>query len=191
MRHVAAYTGQRVGYIRVSSVDQNVDRQAVALGGCDKVFTDKSSGASRDGRTQLGAALSYVREGDMFVVASMDRLARSLRDLDFIVRTHASKGVKVHFIKEDLVFQSGADDPYAVFQLQLIGAVAELERSLIRERQRDGIAEAKAQGKYLGRARALSSEQIREARNQVLAGVPQNTDCPRSWHQSGDTVPLS
>ena len=82
---MVTYTGQRVGYMRVSSTDQNLDRQSLAIGGCDKIFSDKASGKGVDGRQGLREALNYLREGDLFVVASMDRLARSLRDLESIV----------------------------------------------------------------------------------------------------------
>ena len=166
------YTGQRVGYMRVSTTDQNLDRQRLAIGGCDKVFEDRVSGGSREGRKGLAGAMSYVREGDLLVVASMDRLARSLRDLEGIVRTLVNKGVVVQFVKEDLFFRKESEDPYAMFQLHLIGAVAELERSLIRERQREGIAAARAKGKKLGRKRLLTSEQIQHARIQARTGVP-------------------
>lgn len=166
------YTGQRVGYMRVSITDQNLDRQRLAIGGCDKVFEDRVSGGSREGREGLADAMSYVREGGLLVVASMDRLARSLRDLERIVRTLVKKGVVVQFVKEDLFFRKESEDPYAMFQLHLIGAVAELERSLIRERQREGIAAARAKGRKLGRKRLLTSEQIQHARIQARTGVP-------------------
>lgn len=166
------YTGQRVGYMRVSTTDQNLDRQRLAIGGCDKVFEDHVSGGSREGRKGLADAMGYVREGDLLVVASMDRLARSLRDLEEIVRTLVNKGVIVQFVKEGLFFRKEGEDPYAMFQLHLIGAVAELERSLIRERQREGIAAAKARGKKLGRKRLLASDRIQQAKIQVRAGVP-------------------
>lgn len=168
---MVTYTGQRVGYLRVSSADQNLTRQQIAVGGCDKTFTDKASGKSREGRSQLEAMLSHIREGDLVVVASMDRLARSLLDLEQLVAEITGKGVKLHFLKEDLVFSSD-DDPYSRFQMQLIGAVAELERSLIRERQREGIEAAKKRGVYKGRVRSLSPAEVESAKSRVAQGVP-------------------
>lgn len=168
---MATYTGQRVGYMRVSAADQNLDRQRLAIGGCDKTFTDHASGGAMQGRQGLQDAMSYLRDGDLLVVASMDRLARSLSDLNTIVTTLTGKGVAVSFIKENLIFQPGAKDPYATFQLHLIGAVAELERSLIRERQREGIEAAKKRGAYKGRAHALTKTQAEELRSLANQGV--------------------
>lgn len=113
-----------------------------------------------------------MRDGGLVVVASMDRLARSLIDLETIVRELIDKGVIVSFVKENLTFSPGTDDAFATFQMQLIGAVAQLERSLIRERQAEGIAAAKARGVYKGRAKALTPEQVERARELVRSGVP-------------------
>lgn len=98
-------------------------------------------------------------------------VARSLSDLESIVTRLTDDGVTLHFVKEDLVFRPNSEDPYARFQLHLIGAVAELERSLIRERQREGIEAAKARGVYTGRARVLTDEQAREAKALAKQGV--------------------
>ncbi|WP_197501416.1 recombinase family protein [Gordonia sp. 852002-51296_SCH5728562-b] len=151
--------GQRVGYRRVSSVGQNADRQ---LDGVlvDKLFTDKASGKDVD-RPELQKALDYVREGDALVVHSMDRLARNLDDLRRIVRDLTDRGVRVEFVKEGQVF-TGEDNPMSNLMLSLLGAVAEFERSLIRERQREGIALAKAAGKYRGGQPKLTDEQAAE-----------------------------
>ena len=150
--------GQRVGYLRVSTVDQNTDRQldGIAL---DKVFTDKTSGKDTN-RPELTRALEYVREGDTLVVHSMDRLARNLEDLRRIVREFTGKGVRVEFVKESLTF-TGEDSAMNTLLLSMLGAVAEFERSIILERQREGIAIAKAAGKYKGRKAALSQDQAR------------------------------
>ena len=102
----------------------------------------------------------------------MDRLARSVVDLAQLVQEVTGKSVAVEFLAERLTFGSGAEDPFATFQLHLLGAVAQLERSLIRERQREGIAIAKAADVYRGRARKLSAEQVAQARDLVAAGVP-------------------
>src|ERR1700739_4006299 len=136
--------GQRIGYQRVSTVDQNTDRQLDGVG-LDKVFTDKASGKDTD-RPELSRALDYVRDGDTLVVHSMDRLARNLEDLRRVVRELTGSGVKVEFVKESLTF-SGDDSPMNTLLLSMLGAVAEFERSMILERQREGIAIAKAGGK--------------------------------------------
>jgi DNA invertase Pin-like site-specific DNA recombinase len=156
-----------VGYIRVSSVDQSTDRQ---LDGedLDKVFTDKASGKDTK-RPQLQAALDYIREGDELVVHSMDRLARNLDDLRKLVLDLTKKGVHVRFVKENLVF-TGEDSPMSNLLLSLLGAVAEFERSMIRERQREGIAIAKKAGVYKGRKPSLTAEQVKEIRRRAKSG---------------------
>ena len=164
--------GQIVGYARVSSTSQNLARQLEALGVVDELFTDHQSGKSRADRAGLSDALRYIRRGDTLRVASMDRLARSLIDLEQIVSDLTARKVSVEFVKERLTFSPDATaDPFATFQRQLIGAVAELERSLIRERQREGIDLAKARGVYKGRARRLTDEQIAHVRQAAAAGA--------------------
>lgn len=162
--------GQRVGYQRVSTVDQNTDRQLDGVE-LDKVFTDKASGKDVH-RPELARALEYVREGDVLVVHSMDRLARSLVDLRRTVDELTQRGVEVRFVTEGLAFTSDKSDPCAVLMLSVMGAVAEFERSMILERQREGIALAKAAGKYKGRKAALTAEQASELRARLAAGEP-------------------
>lgn len=149
--------GQTVGYVRVSSLDQNTERQLEGLP-IDRLFTDRASGKDAD-RPQLQQAIEYLRQGDTLVCHSMDRLARNLEDLRRIVRTLTVKGVAVRFIKEGLTF-TGDDNPMATLMLSIMGAFAEFERSLIRERQREGIAIAKQKGVYKGRKKVLSPLQI-------------------------------
>lgn len=160
-----------MAYLRVSSVDQNVERQRAAVGQVDKVFEDYASGGSRK-RPKLDDMLGYIRNGDQVRVASMDRLARSVIDLNQLTEEIRSKGAQLVFVSENLTYSPGDSDPYAQFQMHLLGAVAQLERSLIRERQAEGIAQAKAAGKYLGRAQALTPTEIETARNQIADGVP-------------------
>ncbi len=150
----------RVGYIRVSSVDQNVDRQldCVAL---DKVFTEKLSGATTD-RPQLQAMLEYVREGDTILVHSIDRLARSLADLLKLVEDLTKRGVHIRFDKEQLEF-TGEDNPTQHLMLSMMGAVAQFERAMIKERQREGIAKAKQRGVYKGRIKTVDDLAIQSA----------------------------
>lgn len=164
-------SGHTVAYLRVSSVDQNVERQRAAVGEVDKVFEDYASGGSRK-RPQLDELLRYIRNGDQVRVASMDRLARSVIDLNQLTDEILSKGAQLVLVSENLTYSPGNSDPYAQFQMHLLGAVAQLERSLIRERQAEGIAQAKAAGKYLGRAQALNHTEIETARNQIAEGVP-------------------
>ncbi|XAS78292.1 recombinase family protein (plasmid) [Dermatophilaceae bacterium Sec6.4] len=163
---------QTVAYVRVSSVDQHTDRQVSAVGEVDRTFTDHLSGKSREDRPALGELLEYVREGDTVRVASMDRLARSVIDLAQIVEQCTSKGVTVHFVEEHLTFAKDEANPYAMFQLHMLGAVAQLERSLIRERQRQGIAIAKAKSTYKGRKPVLTAEQVTTVGQKVALQIP-------------------
>ncbi len=160
-------TGQRVGYKRVSTIDQNTARQLDGLT-LDKVFEDKASGKDTL-RPQLQAVLAYCREGDTLVVHSMDRLARSLIDLRKMVGDLTARGIAVEFLKENLRF-TGDDSPMAILLLSMLGAVAEFERALILERQREGIAIAKAAGKYRGRRPVLSSDRVAQIRERLAAG---------------------
>ena len=140
----------KVGYRRVSTIDQNLDRQDMS--GVDRVFEDKASGKNTD-RGALQDMIAFVRTGDEVLVHSIDRLARDLRDLQSIITTLNEKGVSVEFISERLVFSGDASDPFAQLQLQIIGSVAEFERAIIRKRQAEGIAKAKERGVYTNRKR--------------------------------------
>ena len=148
----------RVGYRRVSTADQSLDRQA--LEDCDKIFEEKVSASSAD-RPALGELIDWVREGDEVVVWSIDRLARDLRDLESIIGKLTDKGVRVTFLSERLSFSADADDAFSRLQLQMMGAFAQFERSIIRKRQAEGIAKAKARGVYKGRKRKIDSERVR------------------------------
>lgn len=159
--------GERVGYQRVSTVDQNTERQLDGIE-VDRTFTDKASGKSTD-RPALAEALRYLRQGDTFIVHSMDRLARNVEDLRRIVRELTAAGVRVEFLKEGLTF-TGDDSPMNNLLLTMLGAVAEFERSLILERQREGIALAKAKGVYKGRKAKLDEGQAEALRARLRAG---------------------
>jgi DNA invertase Pin-like site-specific DNA recombinase len=163
---------QTVAYVRVSSVDQNLGRQLEAIGEVDRVFEEKVSGGSRSDRLALLDCIRYVREGDVVKVASMDRLARSLGDLRDIVDEITGKGASVMFVKEQQAYSRDTDDAIGRLMLNLLGAFAEFERTLIRERQREGIRLAQAAGKYKGRAQKLTSEQLIEAGRLIDSGVP-------------------
>ena len=135
------------------------------------LFTDTVSGKSAD-RPQLQALLGFVRAGDIVIVHSMDRMARNLDDLRRLVRELATvRGVRVQFLKEQLTF-SGEPSPMADLLLSVLGAFAEFERALIRERQQEGIVLAKARGAYKGRKRSLTSDQVEAVRARAAAGEP-------------------
>lgn len=159
--------GQRIGYVRVSTFDQNPDRQLEGTS-VARTFTDKASGKDVK-RPQLEALMGFVRTGDTVVVHSMDRLARNLDDLRRIVQTLTQRGVCIEFVKEHLSF-TGEDSPMANLMLSVMGAFAEFERALIRERQREGIAIAKQRGVYRGRKRSLSDIEIAKTRERIAAG---------------------
>lgn len=164
-------TGQKIGYARVSSKDQNLDRQLAALKKekVFRIFTDTVSGSSTQ-RPGLDGALNYVRAGDQLIVVSMDRLARSLIDLHRLVDELAERGVSVKFLKEGQTYSLDSS-PVARLMLGLFGSVAEFERAIIRERQAEGIAKAKARGVYKGRAKVLNEEQIMQAGEWVSEGI--------------------
>jgi DNA invertase Pin-like site-specific DNA recombinase len=159
--------GKRVGYVRISSAGQNFERQLDGVE-LDKRFIDEASGKDTK-RPQLQAALDYLRDGDVLAVHSMDRLARNLDDLRKIVMDLTVRGVTVEFEKERLTF-TGEDNAMSKLLLSVMGAFAEFERSLIRERQREGIALAKKAGVYKGRKPSLSPDRAQELRTRVEAG---------------------
>lgn len=162
-----AMNGQLVGYVRVSTAEQNIDRQLDGVE-LDKVFTDHASGRDTN-RPQFQAMRAHLREGDELVVHSMDRLARSLVDLRHTVDELTAKGVRVKFLKEGLTF-GDTNDPCAMLMLSVMGAVAEFERALLLERQREGIAVAKAKGVYKGRAPSLTQGQAAAVIARLKAG---------------------
>ena len=177
-------SGQRIGYIRVSDGDQNPERQLQAIA-VDKLFTDTASGKDTH-RPQLRAMLDYVREGDTVIVHSMDRLARNLDDLRHLVKTLTGKRIRGEFVKEHLTF-TGDDSPLAALLLSVMGAFAEFERALIRERQREGIALAQKRGAYKGRKPSLRPDQVAELRQKAQAGA-KKTVLAREYGISRETV---
>ena len=168
-------SGQRIGYVRVSSADQNDARQldGVIL---DKIFTDKASGKDTN-RPQLQAMLDFAREGDVIFVHSMDRLSRSLSDLEKLVKQLTGKGITVQFVKEKLKFEPPVEgvetheNLYSTLMLQLLGAVGQFERALIKERQREGIAIAKAKNLYKGRKPKLDKAGVENLQQMAANGV--------------------
>ena len=150
-----------VGYARVSSVGQSLDVQLelLAEAGCNKVFAEKKSGRTTDGRAALAEALDFVREGDTLVVTRLDRLARSVGDLFAIIDRLQAKGVQFRCLQ-----QSGVDTNSSTGRLMLaiLGAVAAFEADIRKERQADGIAKAKAAGIYKGRKPSVDTGRVRE-----------------------------
>jgi DNA invertase Pin-like site-specific DNA recombinase len=176
--------GQRIGYVRVSSFDQNPERQLEGVS-VDRTFTDQASGKDTQ-RPQLDALLAFAREGDTVVVHSMDRLARNLDDLRRVVQSLTGRGVRIEFVKEQLTF-TGEESPMANLMLSVMGAFAEFERALIRERQREGIALAQQRGAYRGRKQSLSETQIEELRRRTQAGEVK-AQLAREYGISRDTL---
>lgn len=148
------------GYIRVSSHTQNGERQLAGVD-LDRTIIEKQSGKSTSDRPELVRLIDFVHEGDTVHVHSIDRLARNLRDLQDIIKTIVKNGAAVKFHKENLTF-NGDDTPMSNLMLQMIGAVAEFERALIRERQAEGIAAAKQRGQRFGQPPKITSAQVDE-----------------------------
>lgn len=169
------------GYKRVSTVEQSTDRQLEGIV-VDRVFEDKLSGKDRN-RPQLDLLLSIIRKGDVIHIHSMDRLARNTRDLLNLVQEISDKGCKVVFHTEHLTFEPNKNDPYQQLMMTMLGAVAQLERSLLLQRQKEGIAIAKAKGKYKGGKNKLSPEQVEElkelAKTQSITSVAKHFNITR------------
>lgn len=178
------------GYIRVSSAAQNLARQQAVMDKIgvpsDNTFVDKASAKDTD-RPGLQQILTILRRGDTLHVASMDRLCRSLVDLQQTVQTLTHKDVTVKFHKENLTFSADTDDPFANFQLQLLGAVGELERNLIAERRREGQQAARDRGVQFGRPRVLTPEQLETIKQRKDAGESA-TDLAREFEVSRSTL---
>ena len=160
----------KIGYVRVSTVEQNTARQLVGIT-LDRVFEEKVSAKNIGNRPVLTEMLGFIRDGDDLYVHSMARLARNLKDLLTLVTTITDKGVTLHFVKENLTFETKAKaTPLDKLLLGLLGSVAEFERELILERQREGIAQAKARGAYKGR-KPIAPEKIEKAKELLAQGM--------------------
>ena len=149
----------KVGYRRVSTPEQSLDRQD--LGKCDRVFEEKESGGSAN-RPALQDMLSFVRSGDEVVVHSIDRLARNLIDLQNIIQELNDKGVTIRFLSESLSFSGSGGCAFQTLQLQMLGAFAQFERTIIRKRQAEGIAKAKQRGVYSQRKKSVNPDKVRQ-----------------------------
>jgi DNA invertase Pin-like site-specific DNA recombinase len=182
--------GHTVGYARVSTTDQDTARQKEALVqfGVDKLYEERISAKNLD-RPVLKEALSYLREGDTLVVHSLDRLARNLSDLLKLVDQLQAKGTTLHFLKENLTFTPSKADPMATLMLSMLGAFAQFERSLIRERQMEGIALAKQAGVYQGRKQALSAVVQKQLIEEDMANNGKHrTSLAKKYNISRDTL---
>lgn len=162
MNQTTTRKGRAYGYARVSSTDQDLSIQLNALkaAGCDVIREEKVSGTSRQGRTELETLLAFIREGDTLVVTRIDRLARSVKDLQDIVHELRGKGVALRATEQPIDTSTPAGKAF----LDMLGVFAEFETSLRRERQMEGIAKAKAEGVYKGRKPDLPREAIQKAR---------------------------
>jgi len=158
-----------VGYARVSSEGQSLEVQLTALeaAGCEKVFSEKRSGTSTSGRSELAEALSFVREGDSLMVTRLDRLARSATDLHNIVRQLSEKGVAFQCLAQSAMDTSSSTGKLL---LGVLASIAEFEADIRRERQREGIDRAKAAGVYKGRKTSVDAHAVRALRDQGLGG---------------------
>ena len=178
--------GQTVAYVRVSSAEQNLDRQLETVGECDRIFQDKISGSSRAKRAGLAELIGYVREGDLVKVASMDRLGRDTRDLYAIVDELTNKGCAVQFVAERITVDKSGTSPVDGLMLGILAAFAEFERRRIKERQAEGIALAKARGKYV-QAPKLSDTDVEQARVLIEMGIPK-AEVARAFGVSRQTL---
>jgi DNA invertase Pin-like site-specific DNA recombinase len=177
--------GHDVGYIRVSSFSQNSDRQLDSIP-LERTFEEKAS-AKDTKRPVLQECISYLRKGDCLHVHSIDRLARNLIDLQTIVTDLNAKGVSVFFHKENMTFTGNSENPMNRLMLQMMGAFAEFERALIKERQREGIAQAQKKGVKIGRQPVLNDVQIAEIKLRV-AGRESKTALAKEYGISRQTL---
>ncbi|KON68882.1 resolvase [Peribacillus butanolivorans] len=174
-----------IGYGRVSTKDQDLALQEEKLKeyGCEKIFMEKESGAKSD-RKELAKALDYLREGDKLVVYKIDRLARSTFDLQKIAKGLQDRGIVLVFIKENIDFST----PNGKLMFTMLGAIAEFERDLIKDRTAEGRERAKAQGKHMGRKgkdekdvkKALKLYEERESNGLSVNDIAKMTGVPRS-----------
>lgn len=166
-------TGIKISYIRVSSTDQNPARQRELIGPVDKEFYESVSASGHTPRQQLNACIDYLRAGDTILVASIDRLARSIVDLRAIVDRILEKNATITFLKEHITFSTQNNDPRQTLMFSILGAFAEFERAIIRERQTEGIAHAKTQGTYKGRKKTLTKKQLTHIHQWQQEGLTQ------------------
>jgi DNA invertase Pin-like site-specific DNA recombinase len=177
--------GKRIDYKRVSTLAQNTERQLDGMT-FDKIFEDKVSGKDVN-RPALKSLLEYVREDDVVIVHSLDRFSRNLMDLRQTVQILINKGVSIQFLKENLLFTPQKSDPMSTLLLSVMGAFAEFERALIRERQKEGIEIARRNKVYKGRKPSLNTEQIVSLRERAIRGESK-TELAKEFRISRETL---
>jgi DNA invertase Pin-like site-specific DNA recombinase len=177
---------EHIAYIRVSSIDQNIARQVAALPEVDEKFIEKASGSSAN-RPVLKEMLKYVRKGDHIHVHSIDRLARNIVDLNNLVTQIVKSRCVITFHKENMAFGNGKNEATSQLLFNILGSFAQFERSLIKERQAEGIAAAKAQGKHMGRPSKLSHEQKEAVKSLHSCGATP-TELARQFSVSRATI---
>lgn len=155
----------------------------------NKCFIDKASGKDVM-RPQLLAMLNYIREGDTVIIHSMDRLARNLDDLRRLVHNITAQNIRIQFLKESLTF-SGDDTAMSKFLLSVMGAFAEFERSLIKERQMEGIALAKKRSAYKGRKPKLTREQLEDIKKDLACGAKKSHVAKKFQISRETSLPIS
>lgn len=175
---------QKIGYKRVSTEEQNTDRQLEGLE-FDHVFIDKFTGKILE-RPKFQEMMQYLRKGDNLYVHSLDRLARNLIDLRKTIQTLTEREVVVHSLKENLIF-NGDDSPMSMLLLSMMGAFAEFELSLNRERQKEGIRLAKQRGIYVGRKKLLNDEQVLKLKEMASRGI-KKTKIAEDFNMSREAV---
>ena len=159
----------KVGYARVSSVDQNLDVQLETLKsfGCEKIYQEKVSGTSTQGRDELKECIEFVREGDELVITRIDRLARSVLDLQLIVKELSEKGVNLSATEQPISTKDATSKCF----LDMLGVFAELETNLRKERQNEGILRAKQKGVYKGRKSSIDASKIKELKDSGMGAT--------------------
>ncbi|MEZ5713415.1 MAG: recombinase family protein [Sphingobium sp.] len=169
-----------IGYARVSTSSQSTDIQAAKLkeAGCTVIRTEKVSGRSREGRTELETVMDFIQDGDTLVVAKLDRLGRSTRDVLNLVHELEQRGAALRVL-EPAIDTSG---PMGKIVLTVLGMVSEMELGFIRERQKDGIEKAKAEGRYKGRPATLNAGEVRKLKDEGAGAteIARRLNCSRS-----------
>jgi DNA invertase Pin-like site-specific DNA recombinase len=157
----------KLGYVRVSTIDQNTVRQLDGIE-LDKKFEDKCSGSNTE-RPALNQLKDYAREGDVVIVHDISRLARNISDLIELIKFFNNKLVTIQFAKESLIFSHDSSNPINNLMLTLLGAVYQFEREMILERQKEGIAKAKLAGKYKGKPSTIDCQSVWDLLDQGLS----------------------
>ena len=159
----------KYGYARVSTIDQDltVQQKALKAAGCDVIRAEKASGADRKGRTELQTLLDFIRHGDTLVVTRIDRLARSMKDLQDIVHELKAKGAHLQATEQPIDTSTAAGKAF----LDMLGVFAEFETNLRKERQMEGIVEAKAAGVYKGRKPSIDVAKVRQMKDEGMGAT--------------------